>query len=405
MDAASVSSVLAVPLALAGLVLAFFVAHGLLLCVLSLVAHAIDRGRTVARTADIRFAVVVPAHDEEKLIGGTVRSVLAADYPRGLLELVVVADNCRDQTARVATDHGATCLERSDATRRGKPYALEWAIERLDLDRHDALVVIDADTRVDGLFFERMAARLQTGRRALQGYFGVSNPEQSWLTRLSLLPAALKYRLNFPGKDLANLSCPLAGNGMCFEIGIIREFGWKAYSVTENWEYWAQLALSGIRVGVAADAVIYSEVANTLSSGQSQRMRWTKGRIGTLRDYGGRLLWGGITGPSLLKLDALVELARPSHAMLFFWSLVYAAFALPLAAWRPELAAFGMLGVILVAAQATWFLAAFVWDRPPLRAWLALLMVPWYLAWKLLVSLRALLTLRDRTWVRTRRND
>jgi cellulose synthase/poly-beta-1,6-N-acetylglucosamine synthase-like glycosyltransferase len=405
MNHAIVSETLWVLLLVGGAVLAIFVAHAVLLCLLSLYAHLFRRGRAPARMSDVRFAVIVPAHNEEKLIAGTVRSILQADYLDHLIKLVVIADNCVDGTARVARDCGATCLERKDDLRRGKPYALEWAIERLDLDCHDALVVIDADTRIDPMFFDRMAAHLGTGTRALQGYFGVSNPDQSWLTRLSLLPAALKYRLCFPGKELVGMSCPLAGNGMCFEIGIIREFGWKAYSVTENWEYWAQLALRGICVGVAADAVIYSEVAKTLSSGESQRMRWMKGRIGTLRDYGARLLVAGLREPSLLKIDAVIELARPSHAMLFFWSLAYLAVTLPLAQWDAGFVPLAVLAAVIVGLQALYFLAGFLWDRPPLSAWLALVMVPWYLAWKLLVSIRAILTLRDRKWIRTRRND
>lgn len=392
-------------LAAMGVLLAIFVAHAVVLCLASLVAHAMKHGDAPARSTDVRFAVLVPAHDEEQLVRGTVRSILQADYPRQLITLVVIADNCRDGTARVAREAGATCLERTDDVRRGKPHALDWAIAQLDLDAFDALVVIDADTLVDGKFFRRMAAHLADGERALQGYFGIANAGQSWLTRLSFVPAALKYRLSFPGKRLLGLSCPLAGNGMCFEIGIIREFGWRAYSLTENWEYWSQLALRGIRVGVAADAIIYSEVARTLALGETQRMRWMKGRIGTLCDYGGKLLASGITGPSLLKLDAVIELARPSHAMLLVWNVAYLAAAWLLSLWDAALFPFAAFAAVLLALQALYILAGFLSDRPPPGAWLALLMVPWYLAWKLMVSMRALTTMRDRSWIRTRRND
>jgi cellulose synthase/poly-beta-1,6-N-acetylglucosamine synthase-like glycosyltransferase len=250
-----------------------------------------------------------------------------------------------------------------------------------------------------------MAGHLAAGERALQGYFGISNPGQSWLTRLGFIPAALKYRLCFPGKRLLGLSCPLAGNGMCFEIGIIREFGWRAYSLTENWEYWSQLALRGIRVGVAADAIIYSEVARTLALGETQRMRWMKGRIATLRTYGKKLLTSGITEPSLLKLDAAIELARPSHAMLLVWNIGYLAVAWLLGVWNAALIPFAAFAAVLLALQALYIFAGILSDRPPPGAWLALLMVPWYLIWKLMVSLRALATMRDRSWIRTRRND
>lgn len=388
-----------------GVVLGAFIAHQLVFLFLSLIA-SLRRPATAASSAcDTRFVVVVPAHDEEGLIAGTVRSILDSDYPVSRIELIVIADNCTDRTAELARANGAVCLERTEPQLRGKPHALDWLISRLDLTKYDALVIVDADTRVHREFLRRMSAHLQSGPRALQGYFGVLNPDQNWLTRLSRLPGTLKYRLYYPGKELAGLSCPLAGNGMCFGIEIIRAFGWKAYSLTENWEYWAQLTLHDIRVGVAADAVIYSEVPVSLSAGRSQRIRWMKGRIETLRNYGGRLLRDGLREPSVMKLDALLELARPSHAMLLTWSLVYAGILLILWSLGQAQAAIVLFAAALIALQLGYFLAGFVLERPPLRAWLALLMVPWYLLWKLAISLRGVLGMRDRTWVRTRRND
>lgn len=398
------TSIIRILLFAPGAVLGVFVLHQVVLCLLSVVA-LLRRPPAGSQAADTRFAVLVPAHDEAALIEGTVRSILAAQAPGGPLELFVIADNCTDDTARVAAAAGARVLERQDLLLRGKPHALDWAIGRLDLARYDALAIVDADTHVHPEFFVRMAAHLARGRRALQGYFGVQNPDCNWLTRLSLMPAALKFRLQFPGKDLAGLSCPLAGNGMCFDIGIIRSYGWKAYSLTENWEYWAQLALAGVRVAAAPDAVIYSQVADSLAAGRSQRLRWMKGRIDTLRSYGGALIARGLREPSVMKLEAAVELARPSHANLFFWSLAYAAAATALAFGHDLARAPATLAIVILAAQLACFLAAFVWDRPPARAWLALLMVPWYLAWKLAISFNGIRTLRDRRWIRTRRNE
>jgi cellulose synthase/poly-beta-1,6-N-acetylglucosamine synthase-like glycosyltransferase len=387
-----------------GTLLSVFVVYQLLFAVLSLCA--LVRKRPLATNSPtLRFVVIVPAHNEEGLIGGAVRSILASTYPAFLLDLVVIADNCTDATAANARAAGARCLERFDTALRGKPYALDWAIGQLDLNCYDAFVIIDSDTHVHADFLQRMADHLCAGQVALQGYFGVLNPDQTWLTRLSLIPAALKFRLHFPGKELAGLSCPLAGNGMCFHIDLIRSYGWKAYSLTENWEYWTQLVLQGIRTGAAPDAIIYSQVAKSLSSGRSQRLRWMKGRIDTLARYGGRLLAAGLCEPSAMKFDAALELARPSHALLFFWSLVYAGLAVPLGLSDTAYRSVAWLAVGLVAVQLACFLVAFVWSRPPPRAWLALVMVPWYLAWKIVISFGGLLTIRERNWVRTRRNE
>src|SRR5690606_10093754 len=104
-----------------------------------------------------RLLFLVPAHDEALLIEGCVRSILAMDYPADRREVVVIADNCTDGTADLARTAGATCLERADTERRGKPWALAWALERVDLGAFDAVVIIDADSLVDPSFARAMA--------------------------------------------------------------------------------------------------------------------------------------------------------------------------------------------------------------------------------------------------------
>jgi cellulose synthase/poly-beta-1,6-N-acetylglucosamine synthase-like glycosyltransferase len=391
-------------LLLPGLLLALFVGHGFLTFLLSLVALASKRGAAALAPSETRFVVLVPAHDEELLIEQTVRGILDADVA-GRVDLVVIADNCSDGTAEIARSSGARCLERKDETRKGKPYALDWAIRQLDLADYDALVIIDADTRIHKDFFSAMSGHLGRGSKVLQGYFGVLNPDQNWLTRLSLLPATLKFKLHFPGKELLGLSCPLAGNGMCFAIDVIKRYGWNAYSLTENWEYWAMLTLEGLVVSSARDAVIYSQVAKSLDAAQSQRLRWMRGRIDVARSYGRRLLLAGLLEPSAVKLDAFVELSKPTHALLLLWSLAY--LAITGLAWsldRAYVAPATLAAAILVAYFIPLF-SAFVLDRPPLKTWLALLMVPRYLLWKLLLSARGVIASGERAWTRTRRHE
>ena len=97
-----------------------------------------------------------------------------------------------------------------------------------------------------------MDVHMRRGAHAIQGYYGVLNPEENWVTRLGVIPAAVKFRLHFPGKIAVGLSCPLAGNGMCFSREVIARFGWNAFSLTENWEYYIILTLHGYLVSVGA---------------------------------------------------------------------------------------------------------------------------------------------------------
>src|SRR6476646_7970997 len=98
-----------------------------------------------------RFAVMVPAHDEELLIRRTVGSLLALDYPPDMFTVHVIADNCTDSTAERARALGATVHERVDPDQRGKGYALRWLFGRLlpDPAGGDAFVIVDADSVVN----------------------------------------------------------------------------------------------------------------------------------------------------------------------------------------------------------------------------------------------------------------
>ena len=351
-----------------------------------------------------RFLVVIPAHNEGALVGNTVRSLLASDYPRDMLNVVVIADNCSDDTAEHARRAKAECLERIDSALRGKPYALHWFFERYDLSPFTGIAIVDADTMVDTQFLRAMDRHLQHGEAAVQGFYGVMNPDETWLTRLAMVPANLKFYLNFPGKQALGLSCPLAGNGMCFKADILRHFGWSAFTLSEDWEYYLILATEGYKVTSAPDAIIYGQVATSLRLGKAQRQRWSKGRIDALRLHWKALLRKALRDRAIYPLDAIFDVARPSHSVLL--SLTCAHFFVAAGFWLAGAASPGptILASVVVLIQLIYFLTAFAIEQPPLRTWLALAVVPWYLLWKCMITVTALIGSRERNWVKTTRN-
>ena len=104
----------------------------------------------------IRFAVLIPAHNEERVIGPLLESLQGQTYPRELTTIYVSCDNCTDSTAQIAERHGARVLIREERGRSGKTENLRWALERIPLDDHDALVIFDADNLAREDFLERM---------------------------------------------------------------------------------------------------------------------------------------------------------------------------------------------------------------------------------------------------------
>ena len=112
---------------------------------------------------DFRLAVVVPAHNESEGLVPTLQDIKAQLGPRDLL--VVIADNCTDDTASIARAAGAEVIERNDPVRRGKGYALDFGIRHLATEPPDVVVFIDADCRVSpGSLLTLAKAAAMTGR-------------------------------------------------------------------------------------------------------------------------------------------------------------------------------------------------------------------------------------------------
>jgi 1,2-diacylglycerol 3-beta-glucosyltransferase len=184
-----------------------------------------------------RFQVIVPAHDEARGISQTVASLAAVDYPRDLFEIVVVADNCSDETAARARAAGARVLERFDEKLRGKGYALAHAFEAsLAGGGTDAVVVVDADTVVSPNLLRAFDVRLQAGAKAVQADYAVRNPEEGWRTRLMAIAFGMFHVVRSAGRENLRLSCGLRGNGMCFATTVLREVPHDAFSVVEDLE-------------------------------------------------------------------------------------------------------------------------------------------------------------------------
>src|SRR6185436_19502285 len=142
--------------------------------------------------------------------------------------VVVVADNCTDKTAELAREAGAVVLERQSDTHKGKGYALQYAFERLE---GDAVVVVDADTKVTSNLLQAFAARLNAGAQACQAYYGVDNVSASWRTTLMAVAFAMFHRVRGRGRENLKLSCGLKGNGMCFSKALLAKVPHDAYNI------------------------------------------------------------------------------------------------------------------------------------------------------------------------------
>ncbi len=385
-------------LAAAGLVTGYLA----LLSLLALFARTMT-GADPERTR--RFVVLIPAHNEEGSIGGTLKSLSAMDYPPGKRDIVVVADNCTDETANVARSLGARVLERTDDRNRGKGHALRWAFDALMDEKpgFDAFVVIDADSVVTPNFLHVMNRHLERGATAIQSADLVVENSRSWSTEITRLGFTLYNHVRPLGRKILGFSAGLRGNGMCFDARLFTRVPWNAYGVTEDLQYGLTLVLSGETVQYAPEATVYATMPALARNAVSQRTRWERGRGPVRERFSGRLLRQGFTRPSPAALDAWLDLVTPPFVHLMAVVLfVTAAHALP-AIFSPGLvSAFLPPWLAVCAFGITHVLVGLIAARADAGLYRALLYVPLYAGWKVLTYV---VSKPPEEWIRTTREE
>jgi cellulose synthase/poly-beta-1,6-N-acetylglucosamine synthase-like glycosyltransferase len=355
--------------------------------------------------SQLRFALLVPAHNEAKVIAETVESLLAIDYPADLYEILVIADHCDDDTLEVASKAGAICYERNEGQRGRKGYALAWMLQRLASasKSYDAFVIFDADSRVNSEFLQTMNAGLVQGALVLQGQHIISNTDESLYNRLAAIDMRLNNRLRNKAKDNLSLSCRLMGDAMCFSGQVFAQYPWETYSLVEDMEYGLHIVRHGVRVRYAADAQSYGQAAGDWRHAEQQRLRWSGGFLDVRRRLAMRILADGLKNRDMALLDRAFELLLPSYSALVILTLLLLIVKLALGLLNQPV----LYGDAILIAAA-WMMLPLIGlglDRAPMTLFIAYLFSPIYLAWRVWIGMLAFLRRRRIVWVRTPRHE
>ncbi len=348
-----------------------------------------------------RFRFIVPAHNESVGIAATVHSLLGVDYPASLFDVVVVADNCEDDTAERARAAGAVVLERHDTERRGKGYALLLAFSELPADV-DAVVVVDADTLVSSNILRAFAALRERGAAAIQADYAVRNPNAGWRTRLIAIAFGAFHIVRSRARERLALSCGLRGNGMCFSAQLLSQVPHEAFSIVEDVEYGLRIGEAGHRVHYADEAHVYGEMVSTAAAASSQRRRWEEGRKELVRRNGTRLLRAGLARGNRVLFDLGLDLLIPPLSRIAVLS-VLGLLASVVLSWRLHGVAISApcFGFCLFAVVA-YVLRGWSVSGTGVRGLVDLGLAPAYVVWKASLRLRKA-SRPTSSWVRTKR--
>ena len=231
------------------------------------------------------FAVMIPARNEEIVIGDLVDSIRGADYPSSLIDIYVVANNCTDNTAGIASERGATVIYCTEPA-NSKADALRFAIDRLKDDVSiDAYVVFDADNIVDPAFFTELNKALVSGAPAVQCRRTGKNLRSTWVSACYETYYAMQNTFFNHPRNAAGLSAAINGTGWAVRKDILDENGFEFYTITEDLEMTLDYAIKGIHIAYCRAAVVYDEFTCDIRTSMRQRVRWTFGMEQNLKRY------------------------------------------------------------------------------------------------------------------------
>ncbi|HSU69383.1 MAG TPA: glycosyltransferase family 2 protein [Tepidisphaeraceae bacterium] len=347
-----------------------------------------------------RSAVVIPAHNEQAHLGATLRSVIPQLGPAD--RLIVVADNCDDQTARVALSLGAEVMVRNDANHRGKGFAMDFAIRQLDQDAPPVVVFTDADCDLQEGALDALVRQVASTGRPAQATYLLGRPADAALRdTVSTFAFLLKNEVRPTGLRRMGLPCQLHGAGMALPWDVIRKISLADGNIVEDLQLGLNLASAGCAPLFCPAARVTGRLPSGTDAAITQRRRWEHGHLRTIFTQAPRLLKAALTHRSFAPLVLALDVAVPPLSLLAL-AVICISPLIILAAWfgAPRLPAVLVgAGVVLgfVSLLAAW--AGFARRIVPFSTILA---APFYIAWKVPMYV-AFLVRPQRQWVRTPR--
>jgi cellulose synthase/poly-beta-1,6-N-acetylglucosamine synthase-like glycosyltransferase len=268
-----------------------------------------------------RLAVLMPAHNEASIIAMSLRTIMPqlADTDR----MLVVADNCSDETRTIAESEGAEVISRSDLVRRGKGYALDFGVRHLARDPPDIVIIIDADCLVAIGTIDKLAYLSAQTRRPVQAlYLMLAAAGAGVNLRLAQFAFLLKNLVRPTGLHRLGLPCQLMGTGMAFSWACISTAPLATGHIVEDLKLGIELARRGEFPLFCPDALVTSKFATSNEGIRSQRTRWEHGHIAVILSDGPRLLLDSIARLDVRLMSMALDLAVPPLSLLVLANVV-----------------------------------------------------------------------------------
>ena len=269
----------------------------------------------VEKPRDQRVAVLIPAHNESAGLQPTLEDAKSQLGERD--RLLVVVDNCTDDTAEVAARLGAETTVRNDQTRIGKGYALDWGLSHLTDDPPDIVIIIDADCRIQAGAIDRLARVCAKAQRPVQSLYLMGASQGSAINhQVAEFAWRIKNLVRPRGLDVLGLSCQLMGSGMAFPWKAIAAADLSSGSIVEDLKLGLELAATGHPAVFCPQAIITSTFPASADGTHHQRQRWEHGHVALILTSAPALLYQAVRRQDIRLLALVLDLLVPPLSLL-----------------------------------------------------------------------------------------
>lgn len=224
-----------------------------------------------------RITVLIPAHNEaeqiEEVLEVLFKQVTEQD------QVIVIADNCHDNTAELARSNGASVIEREHLTNRGKGYALDYALKQIQANPPEVLVILDGDCIIKPHTIKRITCKAIATGRPVQAVYLMEQPDQtSFKDSISMFSIKVKNKVRLLGLNRLGWHCLLTGSGMAFPWSTINRVSLAGSKTTDDMQLTVDLALAGSTPIFCENALVVGRLMKDKDA-QSQRSRWEHGHL------------------------------------------------------------------------------------------------------------------------------
>lgn len=251
---------------------------------LSIYGFKRDTNTYAQQAPEAKFLILVPAHNEEAVIGDMVRNLQGLDYPSELYDFYIIADNCTDNTAEIARSMGANVIENhkpSPDSPTGKPIALRNALQAVGdyAQKYELLMIFDADNLMDRTILREVNSQYISENKPeiIQCYLGSKN-QQGLVAKFYHVTYTITNRFSNLAKYRLGVNVAVGGTGFAIQTSYLEQRGgWTTMSLTEDFEMQVDVTLNGGRILWNQNARIYDEKPTNLIASCRQRIRWSQG--------------------------------------------------------------------------------------------------------------------------------